>query len=78
MTLQELQQKLTNGLPNAKIELSGDGCNCSVIVVSENFEGVSLLNRQKMVLAVVKDEIASGELHALSIKAKTPNEYKQL
>ncbi len=74
MTLQELQQKLTNALPKAKIELSGDGCNCSATIISESFEGVSLLNRQKMILSIVKDDIASGELHALSIKAKTPGE----
>jgi acid stress-induced BolA-like protein IbaG/YrbA len=38
------------------------------------FEGLSLLARQKMVLAVVRTDIDSGELHALSIKARTPSE----
>jgi len=33
-----------------------------------------LLERQKMVLATVRSQIDSGELHALSIKAKTPTE----
>jgi acid stress-induced BolA-like protein IbaG/YrbA len=35
---------------------------------------MSLLARQKMVLAVVRADIDSGELHALSIKARTPEE----
>jgi acid stress-induced BolA-like protein IbaG/YrbA len=35
---------------------------------------LSLLARQKMVLAAVRTDIDSGELHALSIKARTPSE----
>jgi acid stress-induced BolA-like protein IbaG/YrbA len=35
---------------------------------------MGLLARQKMVLAVMRTHIDSGELHALSIKAKTPAE----
>jgi len=35
---------------------------------------LSLLQRQRAVLAVVSEEIKSGELHALSVKTYTPNE----
>jgi len=54
--------------------MEGDGCSCSTTVISSEFEGKSLLERQKMVLATVRAQIDSGELHALSIKAKTPGE----
>ena len=54
--------------------MQGDGCNCSTVVVSSAFEGMSLLARQKMVLATVRENIDSGELHALTIKARTPEE----
>jgi acid stress-induced BolA-like protein IbaG/YrbA len=74
MTLTEIQAKLEAGISPAEITMQGDGCNCSVQVVSSVFEGMSLLKRQKMVLAVVSEEIKSGELHALSIKAYTPEE----
>ncbi len=74
MTLEEIQAKLESGIKNATVTVEGDGCNCSTLVVSTAFEGLSLLARQKMVLAVVRDEINSGELHALSIKARTPEE----
>ena len=43
-------------------------------IVSPIFEGLSLLQRQRAVLAVVKEEIKSGELHALSVKTFTPAE----
>ena len=54
--------------------MEGDGCNCSAVIISPLFEGLSLLQRQRAVLAVVKEEIKSGELHALSVKTFTPEE----
>ncbi len=74
MTLDEVQKKIENSIKNATVSMQGDGCNCSTIVVSPVFEGMSLLARQKMVLAAVRENIDSGELHALTIKARTPSE----
>ena len=44
-----------------------------VDLVSEKFEGISLLDRNRMVFDVLKEEM-QGEIHALVIKAKTPLE----
>lgn len=74
MTLAQIQAKLEAGIENSTVTIQGDGCNCSTLVVSPVFEGLSLLARQKMVLAVVREDIDSGDLHALSIKARTPME----
>ncbi|WPE18177.1 BolA family protein [Candidatus Thioglobus autotrophicus] len=74
MTLDEIQAKLEAGVQDSTVTMQGDGCNCSTVVVSNVFEGMSLLARQKMVLAVVRENIDSGELHALTIKARTPEE----
>lgn len=74
MTIEEIQTKLEAGVENSTVTMEGDGCNCSTLVVSPVFEGMPLLARQKMVLAAVRADIDSGELHALSIKARTPAE----
>ncbi|MDB2590093.1 BolA/IbaG family iron-sulfur metabolism protein [Candidatus Thioglobus sp.] len=74
MTLDEIQAKLEAGVQDSTVTMQGDGCNCSTVVVSNVFEGMSLLARQKLVLATVRPEIDSGELHALTIKARTPEE----
>ena len=74
MTLEEIRNKLTAGIEQSEVTMEGDGCNCSAIVVSPIFEGMSLLQRQRTVLGVVSEEIKSGELHALSVKTYTPNE----
>ena len=74
MTLAEIQKKLESSIGQSKVAMEGDGCNCSAVVVSPIFEGLSLLQRQRIVLAVVSEEIKSGELHALSVKTYTPKE----
>jgi len=74
VTIEQIEELIKSGFKDAKVKMEGDGCNCSTTVISDEFEGKSLLERQKMVLATVRSQIDSGELHALSIKAKTPSE----
>lgn len=62
------------GLPGATVEVTGDGRHFEAIVTSDAFEGKSLIQRHRMVMDAVKTEIASDELHALSIRAKVPGE----
>ncbi len=63
-------------IPGAQVTVEGEGCNATVTVVSEAFTGKSLLQKQRMVYAAVNDMIASGELHALTIRAHTPEEWQ--
>ena len=44
-----------------------------LIIVSAQFEGQSRIDRQRMVMNLLKEEFASG-LHALEIKASAPSE----
>jgi BolA protein len=60
--------------PEAVIDIAGADCNFELHIVSEDFAGQGLLRRQKGLLALFKDELQSGALHALTIKAKTPQE----
>ena len=74
MTLEQVQAKLEQGIEGSEVVMEGDGCNCSAVIVSSEFDGLSLLQRQRLVLGLVKEEIRSGELHALSVKTFTPDE----
>lgn len=51
------------------------GGHYAVRIVSGSFEGVGRLNRQRMVKELLKDLFSDGLIHALSIKAQTPDEY---
>ena len=72
METDKVKALIEQGMPGAQVEVSGDGRHFEALVVSAEFEGKSLIQRHRMVLATVNKEIASDELHALSIKAKTP------
>ena len=74
METERIEALIEAGLPGARVQVTGDGRHFEALVVSDAFEGKSLIQRHRMVLATVNSEIASDELHALSIKAKTPNE----
>jgi acid stress-induced BolA-like protein IbaG/YrbA len=62
------------GLPGADVKVTGDGRHFEAVVVSPDFEGKSLIQRHRMVMNTVQQQIASDELHALSIKAYTPGQ----
>ncbi len=70
----EIIERIAARFPGAVIDVAGADCNFEVYVVSDSFEEMGLLQRQKAVLALFKDEITGGKLHALSVKAKTPEE----
>jgi len=59
-------------LPGARVDVTGDGRHFEALVVSDAFEGKSLIQRHRMVMEAVKAELASEELHALSIKTLLP------
>ena len=55
----------------------GGESHFNLVVVSEAFEGLSRVNRQRAVNAAVAEELA-GPVHALSIRALTPAEAEVL
>ena len=74
MNPEEIVQRIQAEYPDATVEAEGADCNFSVRIVSQAFEGKNPLQRQRPILALFKDDISSGALHALSVTAKTPAE----
>ena len=66
---------ISAGMPGADVQVSGDGRHFEAVVVSPEFEGRSLIERPRLVMATVAAEIQSDQLHALSIKAYTPEQW---
>ena len=63
------------GMPGAEVTVTGDGRHFEAVVVSPEFEGKSLIEQHRLVMATVTAEIRSDALHALSIKAYTPQQW---
>lgn len=74
MNEQEIIERIRTLYPDAAIELSGENCSFEVYVVTEAFAGVKALERQRGILGLFDQELATAKLHALSVKAKTPAE----
>ena len=70
----DIAQFLKSKFPEADISFDGEDCNSKVLIVSEEFEGLNTLQRHKMVLGALKNHFQSGELHALSLRTKSPSE----
>lgn len=68
---EKLENLIQTQFPEANVEVTGGEGKYQATVISPQFEGLSTLERHRMVYKAVTAEIASGELHALSITAKT-------
>ncbi|WP_089727889.1 BolA family protein [Candidatus Thiosymbion oneisti] len=68
---------IRNGMPGARVEVTGDGSHFEAVVVSDRFVGKLPIQRQRLVMTTVRPQIESGELHALSIKTFTPEQWAE-
>ena len=66
---------ILDGMPGAEVTVTGDGSHFEAVVVSADFVGKTPIQKQRLVMATVKPQIESGELHALSIKTYTPEQW---
>ena len=64
-------------LPQCQVEVQGDGSHFEVRAVGEVFAGKSPVQRQRLVYAALGEHIASGAIHAVTIKAHTPEEWQR-
>jgi monothiol glutaredoxin len=80
LTTREVEQLVQQGIPDAKVLVEGEGCDLLIVVVSEQFTDLTLVKKQQLIMATLKEPLASGKLHAVSVKAYTPDEWldKQL
>jgi len=77
MSAEDVKKLIEDGIEGAQAIISGEGCNLEAIVISDVFEGKTMLAEQKMVYATVNHLIQTGELHALGIKAYTNAEWAE-
>jgi acid stress-induced BolA-like protein IbaG/YrbA len=66
---------LTAGLECTHLEVDGDGRHFTALIVSPAFAGKRLIQRHQIVYAALGDRMKE-EIHALSMKTLTPDEYQ--
>lgn len=76
MTKEQLKDILENSLKNCTADIqSDDNVHFSGTIVAEEFNHIkSKVKRQQLVYSKINDYIASGELHAFSMKTIAKDE----
>ncbi|MGR8941347.1 MAG: Grx4 family monothiol glutaredoxin [Gammaproteobacteria bacterium] len=72
----EVEALIADAYPGAEIHIDGQGCDLSITVVSERFEGLAMIKQHQGVMAALNEPIASGRLHAVSLKTCTPEQWQ--
>jgi acid stress-induced BolA-like protein IbaG/YrbA len=77
MTADEVTQLIRTGLPDAQVRvLTDDDTHFEAVVVAQQFEGRRHLQRHQLVYATL-GALMGREVHALSIQAFTPAEWRE-
>lgn len=73
----EISKLIEAGLPGATARVSsGDNTHFQALVISEKFAGKRPLARHQLVYACL-GSLVGNEIHALSITALTPDEWRE-
>ncbi len=78
METTDIKNLIEDGIANSEAIVTGDAGKYEATVISPEFEGLSMLKEHQLVYKTVNAQIASGELHALTIRAYTPEEWEQI
>lgn len=74
----EIARLIESGLPDASVQVrSDDNTHFEAIVVAEAFSGKRPLARHQLVYRSLGNRVGN-EIHALSIRAYTPDEWQRI
>ena len=71
----EIKALLESELNLDEVHVKGEGSHFEVIAVSETFAGMSRVKKQQTIYGPLMEHISANTIHALSIKAFTPEEW---
>ena len=72
--IEDLKTRIAEAFADAEVTVAGEGNRFEIRIVADCFEGLSRVKRQQAVYAVIADLIASGAVHAVTIRASTRSE----
>jgi Predicted transcriptional regulator, BolA superfamily len=78
MDPQQIKALIEAGLPGASAHVvSNDGVHFQARIVCAAFEGKPLIQRHRMVNALLQEYLDSGAVHAISLTTLTPEQAAQ-
>lgn len=76
VTPESIQQGIAQNMATDYLKVAGDGQHFEAIVVSDAFAGKSRIQRHQLVYQTLGERMR-GEIHALSMKTYTPEEWEK-
>ena len=77
MDIKSIEDELRSAFPDSQIRVSSEGNLLKLNIKALKFENITKVKRQQMIYAVIDHRIKSGEVHAVSISATSPNEIER-
>lgn len=80
MNESEIQLLIEEKLPESKVavvDTRGSGDHFEIMVISDIFEGVPLIDRHRIIHSALGENLG-GAIHAVEIKAYTPKQWEAL
>ena len=77
---EELKRRVVQAFTDADVDvqdMTGTRDHFEMRVVSSRFAGQSMVDQHQMVYAPLQDWLKTGELHALSLRTFTPEQWKK-
>ena len=72
----EIKALLDAGLENCDVRVEGEGSHFDILAIGEVFAGMRPVQKQQLVYGVLKEQIASGSIHAVNIRTYTASEWE--
>jgi acid stress-induced BolA-like protein IbaG/YrbA len=76
MDTEDIKNAIAEGLLGSIVMVDGDGTHFAAIVVSEEFRGKSMVQQHQLVYKTLGEKVGV-EIHALSLKTLTPDEWEK-
>ena len=81
MNVAQLKERLETLAPGTQADVSdmtGTQDHWQAVVISPAFEGKMMIEQHRMVFRLVQAEVDSNEVHALTLKTYTPEQFRKL
>ena len=65
-----IKQIIIENIPDAVCLFEGDSCNLKLIVISNTFKDIPLINQHRIIMKLLESRFQSGDLHALSLETR--------
>jgi len=74
VTPENIKGYIEAGLPCEHVQVAGDGHHFEAVIVSAEFKGKNMVQQHQLVYKALGDRMEQ-EIHALSMKTLTPEEW---